>query len=204
LIAPASSLASLAAGLFLYFYIVNKDPGTERMRELAGWIQEGSRAFLKTEYKYLSIFVGVMAVALTLALGPKIGVTYVFGTILSALAGIIGMEIAVKANVRTANAANKGGLNEAFPIAFRGGSVMGLMVVGLALLGISIIYWLTGDPEIVLGMSIGASTLTLFSCRPGGQGGAIHPRGRPPQPRRHSRQRGRQRGRLRRFRGRPL
>jgi len=168
LIAPASSLASLAAGLFLYFYIVNKDPGTERMRELAGWIQEGSRAFLKTEYKYLSIFVGVMAVALTLALGPKIGVTYVFGTILSALAGIIGMEIAVKANVRTANAANKGGLNEAFPIAFRGGSVMGLMVVGLALLGISIIYWLTGDPEIVLGMSIGASTLTLFMKAGGG------------------------------------
>ena len=168
MIAPASSLASLAAGLFLYFYIVNKDPGTERMRELAGWIQEGSRAFLKTEYKYLSIFVGVMAVALTLALGPKIGVTYVFGTILSALAGIIGMEIAVKANVRTANAANKGGLNEAFPIAFRGGSVMGLMVVGLALLGISIIYWLTGDPEIVLGMSIGASTLTLFMKAGGG------------------------------------
>jgi K(+)-stimulated pyrophosphate-energized sodium pump len=81
---------------------------------------------------------------------------------------LIGMEIAVRANVRTANAAKKGGLISAFPIAFRGGAVMGLMVVGLALFGISLIYWLTGDPEIVLGMSIGASTLTLFMKAGGG------------------------------------
>jgi len=168
LIAPVSSVVSILIGLYLFNYVNNKDPGTDRMKELAGWIQEGSRSFLKTEYRYLSIFAGAMAVLLSIALGIKIGITFVFGTILSALAGVIGMEIAVKANVRTANAAKEGGLKDAFPIAFRGGAVMGLMVVGLALLGISIIFWLTGDPEIVLGMSIGASTLTLFMKAGGG------------------------------------
>ncbi|MBN2335435.1 sodium-translocating pyrophosphatase [Candidatus Bathyarchaeota archaeon] len=168
LLAPAASILSIIIGLILFKYVNDKDPGTDRMKQIAGWIQEGSRSFLKTEYTYLGVFVIVMALILTVALGVKIGATYVFGTLLSGLAGIIGMEIAVKANVRTANAAKKGGLSEAFPIAFRGGAVMGLMVVGLALLGISFIYWLTKDPEIVLGMSIGASTLTLFMKAGGG------------------------------------
>lgn len=168
LLAPISSLLSIALGFFLFSYVNSREAGTERMREIAAAIQEGSRSFLKTEYMYLGAFVAVMAVALTIFLGIKIGVTYVFGTICSGLAGLIGMEIAVKANVRTANAAKKGGLTAAFPIAFRGGAVMGLMVVGLALFGISIIYWLTGDPETVLGMSIGASTLTLFMKAGGG------------------------------------
>ena len=168
LIAPLSSILSIIMGLFLFNYVKGKDAGTEKMREIAGLIQEGSRAFLKTEYTYLGVFVAIMAVVLSIFLNVKIGVTFVFGTLFSGLAGIIGMEIAVKANVRTANAAKKGGLIAAFPIAFRGGAVMGLMVVGLALLGISIIYWLTGDPETVLGMSIGASTLTLFMKAGGG------------------------------------
>jgi K(+)-stimulated pyrophosphate-energized sodium pump len=159
---------SIGLGLFLFQYVNRMDAGTDRMKEIAGWIQEGSRAFIKTEYKYLGMFVAVMAVALSAFLGVKIGITYVFGTVLSALAGVIGLEIAVRANVRTANAARKGGLSAAFPIAFRGGAVMGLMVVGLALAGISIVYWITGDPEVLLGMSIGASTLTLFMKAGGG------------------------------------
>lgn len=168
LLAPAASIVSILIGLFLFNYVNSKDAGTDRMKELAGLIQEGSRSFLKTEYRYLGIFAAAMTALLTLALGVKIGVTFLFGTILSGLAGIVGMEIAVKANVRTANAAKEGGLPPAFMIAFRGGAVMGLMVVGLALLGISAIYWLTGDPEILLGMSIGASTLTLFMKAGGG------------------------------------
>jgi K(+)-stimulated pyrophosphate-energized sodium pump len=168
LIAPISSVLSIILGLFLFNYVNSKDAGTERMKEIAGAIREGSRSFLKTEYTYLGVFVAIMAVVLSIFLSVKIAATYVFGTLFSGLAGIIGMEIAVKANVRTANAAKKGGLIAAFPIAFRGGAVMGLMVVGLALLGISIIYWLTGDPETVLGMSIGASTLTLFMKAGGG------------------------------------
>ncbi|WP_455364940.1 sodium-translocating pyrophosphatase [[Eubacterium] cellulosolvens] len=168
LIAPISSGLSIALGLLLYVHVSRKDSGTARMREIAGAIQEGSRSFLRTEYTYLGVFVAIMACLLSIFLSVKIGVTYVFGTICSGLAGLIGMEIAVKANVRTANAAKKGGLTGAFPIAFRGGAVMGLMVVGLALLGISVIYLITGDPETVLGMSIGASTLTLFMKAGGG------------------------------------
>jgi K(+)-stimulated pyrophosphate-energized sodium pump len=168
LLAPISSLLSICIGLFLFNYVINKEPGTERMTQIADWIQEGARSFLKTEYTYLGIFVGVMAILLSIFLSIKIALTYIFGTIFSGLAGIIGMEIAVKANVRTANAAKKGGLISAFPIAFRGGAVMGLMVVGLALFGISIVYYLTGDPEALLGLSIGASTLTLFMKAGGG------------------------------------
>ena len=168
LIAPISSILAIALGLLLFDYVNSKDSGNERMREIAGAIQEGSRSFLKTEYTYLGVFVVIMAILLSIFLNVKIGLTYIFGTICSALAGIIGMEIAVKANVRTANAAKKGGLTGAFPIAFRGGAVMGLMVVGLALFGMSVIYWLTGDAEMVLGMSIGASTLTLFMKAGGG------------------------------------
>ena len=168
IIAPIASVISILMGLILFRYVTNKDAGSEKMKQIAGWIQEGSRAFLKTEYRYLGIFVAVMTLALSVFLGVKIGVTYIFGTILSALAGVIGMEIAVRANVRTANGARTGGLAEAFPIAFRGGAVMGLMVVGLALAGVSIVYWITGDPEILLGLSIGASTLTLFMKAGGG------------------------------------
>ena len=168
LIAPIASLISIASGLILFRYVNNKDSGTGKMKEIAEAIQEGSRSFLKTEYRYLGVFVAVMTLVLSLFLSLKIGAAYVFGAILSSLAGVIGMEIAVRANVRTAHAADKRGLIHAFLIAFRGGAVMGLMVVGLALLGISVIYGLTGDPELVLGMSIGASTLTLFMKAGGG------------------------------------
>jgi K(+)-stimulated pyrophosphate-energized sodium pump len=167
-LAPITSIISILAGIFLFNYVNSKDSGTEKMKNIAGAIQEGSRSFLKTEYTYLAIFVSIMAILLSVFLSVKIGITFIFGTLTSGLAGLIGMEIAVKANVRTANAAKEGGLANAFPIAFRGGAVMGLMVVGLALLGISIIYLITSDPELVLGMSIGASTLTLFMKAGGG------------------------------------
>ncbi len=168
LIAPLAAVLSIASGLILSHHVNQKDSGTGRMREIAEAIQMGSRAFLKTEYRYLGVFVAAMTLLLAVFLGVKIGVAYVFGAVLSALAGVIGMEVAVRANVRTARAASQGGLVRAFLIAFRGGAVMGLMVVGLALLGISIIYELTGDSTLVLGMSIGASTLALFMKAGGG------------------------------------
>jgi K(+)-stimulated pyrophosphate-energized sodium pump len=95
------------------------------------------------------------------------GIAFVFGSVCSAIAGVLGMTVALKANVRSANAA-KEGLNKAFPIAFRGGAAMGLAVVGLALLGLSLVYALTGDPEIVLGFSFGASSMALFAKIGGG------------------------------------
>ncbi len=168
-IAPLAALASIVVAAYLFLYVNKQDSGTVKMREIAGAIQEGANAFLKREFMYLAVFVAVVATILAIFLpnGPIMGVAYIFGSICSALAGYLGMTVALKANVRSANAA-KEGLNKAFPIAFRGGAVMGLSVVGFALLGISIVYYLTGDPEVVLGFSFGASAMALFAKAGGG------------------------------------
>ena len=179
LIAPISAVIALFVAIYLYYYVKRQEPGTKKMREISGAIQEGANAFLKREYKTLAIFVVIVAVLLgifvpepiwiteTIAKNLSLALAYMFGSFSSALAGYFGMNVALKANVRTANAARTG-LNTAFPISFRGGAVMGLSVVGLALLGVSIVYGITGDPGIVLGYSIGASTLTLFAKAGGG------------------------------------
>ena len=173
-IAPITAVVSILVAIYLYFYINKQSSGTDKMKEIAGAIQEGARAFLKVEFKYLAVFVAVIAVILTfvpmvadIGLSSLMGVAFVFGSVCSAVAGVLGMTVALKANVKSANAA-KEGLNKAFPIAFRGGAVMGLAVVGLALLGLSVVYALTGDPEIVLGFSFGASAMALFAKIGGG------------------------------------
>jgi K(+)-stimulated pyrophosphate-energized sodium pump len=166
-IAPITAAASILVAIYLYFYVNRQSSGTEKMQGISDAIQEGARAFLKVEFKYLAVFVAVVAVVLAIFLNPIMAVAYIFGSICSALAGFLGMTVALKANVKSANAA-KQGLNKAFPIAFRGGAVMGLSVVGLALLGISVVYALTGDPELVLGFSFGASAMALFAKIGGG------------------------------------
>jgi K(+)-stimulated pyrophosphate-energized sodium pump len=166
-IAPITALISILVAIYLYFYINKQSSGTDKMQEIAGAIQEGARAFLKVEFKYLSVFVVVVAAVLAIFLDPIMAVAYIFGSVCSALAGFLGMTVALKANVKSANAANEG-LNKAFPIAFRGGAVMGLAVVGLALLGLSVVYALTSDPNMVLGFSFGASAMALFAKIGGG------------------------------------
>lgn len=179
LIAPIASIISILAGLYFYYYIDKQDSGTAKMKEIAEAIREGSRAFLKREYTILAIFVIVVGTLLGIVLPEPIWTTsnpvenislslaYFFGAGFSALAGYVGMDIATKANVKAAYAAKKG-LNKAFPIGFRGGAVMGLAVVGFSLLGISLVYFLTGDAKIVLGFSFGASALALFAKAGGG------------------------------------
>jgi len=167
IVAPISAIASIIAGGILYNYVSNYESGTEKMREIAEAIKEGADAFLKREYVVLAYFVAVVAAVLGIFIDPIMAPTYIFGSACSALAGFFGMQVALKANVRTANAAREG-LNRAFPIAFRGGAVMGLSVVGMGLLGISIIYGLTRSPEIVLGYSFGASAWALFAKAGGG------------------------------------
>ncbi len=166
-IAPITASVSILVAIYLYFYVNKQSSGTDKMKEIAGAIQEGARAFLKVEFKYLAAFVVVVAAVLAIFLDPIMAAAYVFGSICSAVAGYLGMAVALKANVKSANAA-KEGLNKAFPIAFRGGAVMGLAVVGLALLGLSAVYALTGDPKIVLGFSFGASAVALFAKVGGG------------------------------------
>jgi K(+)-stimulated pyrophosphate-energized sodium pump len=178
LIAPIASLISIIVGLYYYRYVEKQDSGSERMREISDAIRTGAHAFLKREYTTLFIFVGVVSVLLLVFLPAPIWtgnplnnvalmLAYLFGSAFSALAGYLGLTIATKANAKVANGAQQG-LNKAFPIGFRGGAVMGFAVVGIGLLGISIVYLLTGDPEIILGFSFGASALALFAKAGGG------------------------------------
>ena len=166
-IAPITASISILVAIYLYFYINKHSSGTDNMKDIAASIQEGARAFLKVEFEYLAVFVVVVALVLAIFLSPIMAVAYVFGSVSSALAGYLGMSVALKANVKSAYAA-KDGLNKAFPIAFRGGAVMGLAVVGLALLGISVVYGFTGDPNMILGFSFGASSMALFAKIGGG------------------------------------
>ena len=177
-IAPISALISILVGLYFYRYVEKQDSGTEKMREISEAIRVGARAFLKREYTVLFMFVGVISVLLLIFLPTPIWtgnpidnislmLAYIFGSSFSALAGFLGLTIATKANAKVANGA-KQGLNKAFPIGFRGGAVMGFSVVGIGLLGISIVYFLTSDPEMVLGFSFGASALALFAKAGGG------------------------------------
>ena len=168
--------ASVAAGvlaLLFAFYLTQKvggqDAGTDRMKEIAQAIEEGARAFLTAEYKILIIFVAVLFVLIGLGIGNWLtAVCFIIGAVFSTIAGYCGMNVATKANVRTANAARTGGMNKALSIAFSGGAVMGMCVVGLGLLGVSGIYALTHDTGVLFGFSLGASSIALFARVGGG------------------------------------
>jgi K(+)-stimulated pyrophosphate-energized sodium pump len=179
LIAPLSASISILVGLYFYRYVGEQDSGTKRMQEIGFAIREGAHAFVKREYMTLAMFVIAVGILMLILLpmplwlnseptkNVELAAAYVFGSFCSSLAGFLGLNVATKANTKTANAA-KEGLDKAFPIGFRGGAVMGLSVVGIALLGISIVYWATGDPTITLGFSFGASSLALFAKAGGG------------------------------------
>jgi K(+)-stimulated pyrophosphate-energized sodium pump len=174
-IAPISGLISILAAIYLYFYVSKQDSGNEKMREISGAIKEGANAYLKRQYTTLAIFVAVVAVVLLIVFwnpsnliqGPSRSFSYVLGSVCSGLAGFFGMNVALKANVRTANGA-RSGLGKAFPVAFFGGAVMGLSVVGLALIGISALHYIFSDPEVILTFSLGASSMALFAKAGGG------------------------------------
>jgi len=167
LISLLAGLTSIAFAIYLFFYVGRQESGSIKMQEISAAIREGAMAFLKREYYTLTAFVTVMALILAVFINYNTALAYVFGSICSALAGLLGMDVALKANVRTANGAKKG-LVKAFLTAFYGGAVMGLSVVGLALTGISILYYIYGDPNIILGFSLGASSLALFAKAGGG------------------------------------
>ena len=183
LIAPIASLISILVGLYFYRYVEKQDSGTPRMREISDAIRLGARAFLKREYTVLFMFVGVVSVLLLLFLPTPIWagdplknvaimLSYMFGSSFSALAGYLGLTIATKANAKVANGAQHG-LNRAFPIGFRGGAVMGFAVVGIGLLGVSIVYAVAGlspaeEVPAILAYSFGASSLALFAKAGGG------------------------------------
>ncbi len=168
--------ASVAAGvlaLLFAFYLSQKvgrqDAGTEKMNEIARAIEEGARAFLTAEYRILVVFVAVVFVLIGIVLGSWVtAASFLLGGAFSTLAGYFGMNVATKANVRTANAARISGMNRALSIAFSGGAVMGMCVVGLGVLGVSGIYALTRNTDALFGFSLGASSIALFARVGGG------------------------------------
>lgn len=168
-----SAGAGVLALLFAAFLVVKRINTVKvdhaRMNEIASYIHEGAMAFLRREYKVLVIFALVLAVAITVGLQSyQTAIAFLCGAFFSALAGFIGMQVATKANVRTAYAAKEDGMNKALSVAFSGGAVMGMSVVGLGLLGISVMYYIFRDAEIVTGFGLGASSIALFARVGGG------------------------------------
>ena len=173
---------ALALVLAVYYTraVLAEPRGNERMIELSNAIRAGAMAFLRREYTWVSVFVVVMAVLIAVLLDwgrPWGAVAYVFGAVLSALAGFVGMRIATAANSRTTEAARVGGIPAALPVAFRGGAVMGFTVAGLGLLGIGTAFWLFGDGgpladpnwvDIVTAIGLGGSSIALFARVGGG------------------------------------
>jgi K(+)-stimulated pyrophosphate-energized sodium pump len=167
LLAILGSLVAIAYGGILTRWVLAKPQGSDKMRAIAKAIQDGASAYLARQTKSEAIVAAVLFVVLWLVLGKTSAVGFLIGGALSALAGYIGMQVSVRANVRTTEAA-KNGLGDAFLVAFRGGSVTGLFVVGLGLLGVSAFYAVTKDVNALIGLGFGASLISVFARLGGG------------------------------------
>ena len=186
--AVAFLLVSLIAGIIsigmaMYFrqLVLKEDPGNEKMVTVAGYIEDGAKAYIKVQYMVLAGFVGALFFIILFALPSPLApseryavffnweqaVAYLIGSVGSMLAGYLGLYVGVKANTRAAQACTVG-TKEGFNVAFFGGAVMGLAVVGVALIGVSVLYWVFGTPLVVLGFSFGASSIALFMKCGGG------------------------------------
>jgi K(+)-stimulated pyrophosphate-energized sodium pump len=168
LLALSVGLLSMLVVAYLIWSILREPKGTPEMVGVADAIEEGAKAFIKRQYRTIAV---VSALA-TIPIGfyyrdPRVVVAFAAGVALSMLAAYVGMRVAVKANVRTANAVRTSAAR-AFMIAFRGGGVMGLLVTGLSLIGVSSLLWLFGDPNVIIGFGFGASLAALFAQLGGG------------------------------------
>ncbi|MCR2033570.1 sodium-translocating pyrophosphatase [Anaerofustis stercorihominis] len=166
--APVAGIIALLFALYLASSIKKVDEGTDRMKEISSHIHEGAMAFLTSEYKYIVVFAVVLFVVLFALIGWETAVCFVVGALFSVLAGFFGMQVATKANSRTAAQAKDKGMGAALKVAFNGGSVMGLCVVGLGALGVSIVYMIFGNVNIITGFGLGASSIALFGRVGGG------------------------------------
>jgi K(+)-stimulated pyrophosphate-energized sodium pump len=163
----AGGLAAVLFAVVLIFLVLRVPTGNDRMREIAAAIQEGASAYLNRQYTVIAIIGVVIAIVIGIFINWKTAVLFVIGAVLSAAAGYVGMNIAVRSNLRTAEAA-RGGLDQALQVAFRGGAVTGFMVVGLGLLGVSAAYYLFKDPDALVGLAFGASLVSVFARLGGG------------------------------------
>lgn len=171
-VAPIAAVVGLIVAFCLASWIGKADEGTDRMKEIAGFIREGAMAFLRREYKTMVIVIVVLFLLIGFGLQNwTTAVLYVIGALLSVLAGFFGMNVATKGNVRTANAAKEAGMPKALKIAFRSGAVMGLCVSGLGLLGLGVVFCVLDLAQVVdcvTGFGLGASSMALFGRVGGG------------------------------------
>ncbi len=167
IIAIIVSLVALAYAWYLSSKILKLSAGTPKMQEIANAIKEGAMAYLARQYKTIAVFAIIITGIIWFLFGIPIAAGFLFGAILSAASGYIGMNISVRTNVRTAEMAKKG-LKEALDVAFKGGSVTGMAVVGLALLAISVFFAIFQDPAMLIGLGFGASLVSLFARVGGG------------------------------------
>ncbi len=178
-------LISVGVAVYLYVWVMRQDAGSKKAQEVASWIREGAASYLVKLYTALALVAVILGIIIAIVFsfdmtqlasgggimeplrGMRMAGAFIFGALCSAVAGYMGMAVAVQANVRSAHAASES-LNSGFRVAFYAGSVLGLAMVGLAVIGMSILYLLTESPEIVLGFSFGASTLALLAKAGGG------------------------------------
>jgi K(+)-stimulated pyrophosphate-energized sodium pump len=168
---PGLGVLGLVFAWGLYWNIARKDPGTERMQQIAASIHSGAMAFLRREYSILFVFIAVVAALLGLFLDGRTALAFVGGAACSILAGLFGMQAATRANVRTAAAAKAEGAGQALLVAFNGGAVMGMAVASLGLIGVGLLFYVYGNPEqatIINGFAMGASSIALFARVGGG------------------------------------
>ena len=169
LIVPIIGLLGLLFAIMLRLHVIKQDPGNQKMREIADAIAEGARAFLTSEYRILIVFVALLFIVIGFGTGSWVTAgCFLVGSFFSTAAGYLGMSAAIRANCRTANAARTSGMRSALALAFSGGSVMGMAVVGLGLMGVGALYMITRDVSVLSGFSLGASSIALFARVGGG------------------------------------
>lgn len=168
IIAPLTGVVALLFAFYKASVVSKADPGTDRMQEISSYIHDGAMAYLARQYKSVGIFAIIMFVILGFAINWPTAFAFAVGAGCSVLAGFFGMTVATKANVRTTNAAMTSGMNKALDIAFSGGSVMGMTVVGLGLLGTGLFWMIFKDATVLTGFSLGASSVALFARVGGG------------------------------------
>jgi K(+)-stimulated pyrophosphate-energized sodium pump len=163
----AAGLLALLFAVFLIFWVLRQPEGNDQMKEIAKAIQEGASAYLNRQYTIISGIGAVIFIFLTFTLGWKTGVLFLIGAVLSGAAGYVGMNISVRSNLRTAEAA-RGGINPALQLAFRGGAVTGFFVVGFGLIGVALAYGVFQDFNALVGFAFGASLISVFARLGGG------------------------------------